>query len=85
MPFHSVAQEQAMFIHAPEVAKRWQAQFGNAPGWPGGHQPYAEGNQHPGAALNAMTKGAPGFLPNPMDARRGAQKAAGGGLLGMLF
>ena len=82
MPFANVAQEQAMFIHAPEVAKRWQAQFGNAPGWPGGHQPYAH-NPQPGPAHHAMMKGGPGFLPNPMDARRAAQKMSGG-LLGLL-
>lgn len=43
---------------------------------PGGHQPYARGARQPGPPLAAMLRGAPMFLPNPMDARRQVQKAA---------
>jgi hypothetical protein len=37
-------------------------------------QPYRPVNRVPGPALDAMLRGAPTFLPNPMDATRRAQK-----------
>lgn len=40
-------------------------------------QPYKRGARHPGAALSAMLRGKPGYLPNPQDAKRRAQKLAG--------
>lgn len=44
---------------------------------PGGYQPYStENGRAPGAALLAMLKGAPAFMPNPMDARRQVQRQA---------
>lgn len=40
------------------------------------HQPYRRGARVPGAALTAMLKGRPAFLPNPQDARRKVQRRA---------
>ena len=37
-------------------------------------QPYRKRRRHPGPPLSAMLKGAPFFLPNPMDAQRAAVK-----------
>jgi hypothetical protein len=37
-------------------------------------QPYRRHGREPGPTLTAMLKGGPAFLPNPMDARRKAQK-----------
>jgi hypothetical protein len=40
-------------------------------------QPYRRRRRHPGASLTAMLRGAPFFLPNPMDAQRAAIKRRG--------
>lgn len=37
-------------------------------------QPYRKHKREPGQTLTAMLRGAPFFLPNPMDLRRQAQK-----------
>jgi hypothetical protein len=37
-------------------------------------QPYRRGDRQPGPTLTAMLKGAPVFLPNPMDIKRQAQR-----------
>lgn len=37
-------------------------------------QPYRKGARMPGAALGAMLKGKPKYLPNPQDLTRRAQK-----------
>lgn len=37
-------------------------------------QPYKRGARQPGAALSAMLRGSPRYLPNPQDAKRQAQK-----------
>jgi hypothetical protein len=37
-------------------------------------QPYRRHGREPGPTLTAMLRGAPVFLPNPMDAKRKAQK-----------
>jgi hypothetical protein len=39
-------------------------------------QPYRRRARQPGPTLDAMLKGAPAFLPNPMDYKRRAQKRA---------
>ena len=39
-------------------------------------QPYRRKRRRPGSALDAMLKGGPGFLPNPQDLRRLAQRKA---------
>jgi len=39
-------------------------------------QPYRKGARHPGAALTAMLRGKPTFLPNPQDASRKLAKRA---------
>lgn len=36
-------------------------------------QPYRDGQQHPGMALDAMRKGQPQFMPNPADMERRKQ------------
>lgn len=36
-------------------------------------QPYRDGQQHPGMALDAMRKGQPTHLPNPADMERRKQ------------
>lgn len=42
-------------------------------------QPYRDtGSRGPGPTLDAMTKGAPAFLPNPMDYQRMGQKGSQG-------
>lgn len=43
----------------------------------GGSQPYRKGARIPGAALGAMLRGKPAYLPNPQDVARQAQKLAG--------
>lgn len=40
-------------------------------------QPYAKGPRMPGAALSAMLRGKPAYLPNPQDAKRRAMKHRG--------
>lgn len=37
-------------------------------------QPYRRHQRQPGQTLSAMLKGAPFYLPNPMDLKRQAQK-----------
>lgn len=37
-------------------------------------QPYRKFGRQPGLTLDAMLKGAPTFLPNPMDLKRRAQR-----------
>lgn len=37
-------------------------------------QPYSKGPRMPGAALSAMLRGGPRYLPNPQDVKRKAQK-----------
>lgn len=37
-------------------------------------QPYRKGARQPGAALSAMLRGSPTYLPNPADLRRRSQK-----------
>lgn len=39
-----------------------------------GTQPYTKGPRQPGAALSAMLRGGPAYLPNPADSKRQAQK-----------
>lgn len=39
-------------------------------------QPYRPDGRQPGPTLDAMLKGGPAFLPNPMDAKRKAQRRA---------
>lgn len=39
------------------------------------HQPYRKGPRMPGAALSAMLRGKPYYLPNPQDAKRKMVKA----------
>lgn len=39
-------------------------------------QPYRKGPRAPGAALAAMLRGKPRYLPNPQDVKRRAQKRA---------
>lgn len=41
------------------------------------HQPYRKGPRMPGAALSAMLRGRPAYLPNPQDTRRRAIKHRG--------
>jgi hypothetical protein len=43
----------------------------------GGFQPYRRGARQPGAALGAMLRGKPHYLPNPQDAGRRAMKHRG--------
>jgi hypothetical protein len=40
-------------------------------------QPYRRRRRHPGPTLDAMLKGAPAFLPNPMDLQRRTLKRRG--------
>lgn len=40
----------------------------------GGHQPFRKGARAPGQSLDAMLRGRPMFLPNPMDTLRGTQR-----------
>lgn len=40
-------------------------------------QPYRRGKRKPGHTLTAMLKGAPWFLPNPMDQQRRFVKRRG--------
>lgn len=39
-------------------------------------QPYRKGARRPGAALAAMLKGKPGYLPNPQGLKRRMQREA---------
>lgn len=40
-------------------------------------QPYRKGPRMPGAALSAMLRGKPAYLPNPQDVNRRAMKHRG--------
>lgn len=75
-----------MFMAHPQIAARWQALYGNAPGFTaGGYQAHATSSRAPGAALDAMLKGR-GALGNPMDLHRMTQRIGNGqnGLLSLL-
>lgn len=39
-------------------------------------QPYKRGKRMPGAALSAMLRGSPRYLPNPQDSKRKVQRIA---------
>jgi hypothetical protein len=69
MPFKSQRQRRYMHANHPQIAKRWEQKYGGA-------QPYKRGARQPGAALSAMLRGKPTYLPNPQDVKRKAQRQA---------
>lgn len=74
MPWKSAKQRRYMYANHPQIARKWDKKYGTKPTGNRSTQPYRSGARRPGAALAAMLRGKPQYLPNPQDLKRQTQR-----------